>query len=92
MILTAGATGRLRPVVDQLLARGHHVRVTARDPDAPHARQLAGHGAEIVRADLDDLTTLRAAARGARRRHRVRRRQSAPSRTAGRGAPGHEHR
>jgi uncharacterized protein YbjT (DUF2867 family) len=64
MILAAGATGRLRPVVDELLARGHDVRVTARDPSAPHARRLASRGAEIVRADLDDLASLRAAARG----------------------------
>jgi uncharacterized protein YbjT (DUF2867 family) len=35
MILAAGATGRLRPVVEELLARGQDVRVTARDP-RPH--------------------------------------------------------
>jgi uncharacterized protein YbjT (DUF2867 family) len=64
MILVAGATGRLRPMVDELLARELDVRVTARDPDAPHARQLAGRGAEVVRADLDDVASLRAAARG----------------------------
>jgi uncharacterized protein YbjT (DUF2867 family) len=65
MILAAGATGRLVAVVEALLARGHEVRVTAREPDAPHARKLASRGAEIVRADLDDLATLRLAARGA---------------------------
>jgi uncharacterized protein YbjT (DUF2867 family) len=65
VILAAGATGRLRPVVDELLARGHDVRVTARDPEARHARGLAARGAEIVRADLDDVATLRVAARGA---------------------------
>jgi uncharacterized protein YbjT (DUF2867 family) len=64
MILVAGATGRLRPVVDELLARGLEVRVTARDLDAPHARELAARGAEVVRADLDDVASLRAAARG----------------------------
>jgi hypothetical protein len=40
MILAAGASGRLRPVIDELLARGHEVRVTARDPQAPAAREL----------------------------------------------------
>jgi uncharacterized protein YbjT (DUF2867 family) len=64
-ILTAGFSGRLRPVIDELLARGHDVRVTARDPSAAHARALATCGAEIVRADLDDLAGLRAAMRGA---------------------------
>jgi uncharacterized protein YbjT (DUF2867 family) len=64
MILAAGASGRLRPVIDELLARGHELRVTARDPDSPAARELAGRGARIVRADLDDPASLRAAARG----------------------------
>jgi uncharacterized protein YbjT (DUF2867 family) len=65
MILVTGVTGRLRPVVDELLARGLQVRVTARDPDAPHARELAARGAAIVRADLEDAASLRTAARGA---------------------------
>src|SRR5215216_2504113 len=64
MILVAGATGRLRPVVDVLLAHGHAVRVTARDPARPAARELAARGADIVRADLDDPASLRAASRG----------------------------
>jgi uncharacterized protein YbjT (DUF2867 family) len=65
MILAAGASGRLRPVIDELLARGHEVRVTARDPQAPAARELTSRGARIARADLDDPASLRAAARGA---------------------------
>jgi uncharacterized protein YbjT (DUF2867 family) len=64
MILAAGATGRLRPVVDELLASGQDVRVTARDPSAASARELAGHGVEVVRADLDDPEGLRTAADG----------------------------
>jgi uncharacterized protein YbjT (DUF2867 family) len=64
VILAAGASGRLRPVIDELLARGHEVRVTARAPEAPAARELASRGARIVRADLDDPASLRAAARG----------------------------
>ena len=65
MILVTGVTGRLRPVVDELLARGLEVSVTARDPDAPHARELVGRGALLVRADLEDRASLRRAARGA---------------------------
>jgi uncharacterized protein YbjT (DUF2867 family) len=64
MILAAGATGRLRPVVEELLVRGHDVRVTARDPGSSVARALAARGVEIVRSDLDDVDSLSAAARG----------------------------
>jgi uncharacterized protein YbjT (DUF2867 family) len=64
MILAVGASGRLRPVVDELLARGHDVRITARDPGSSTARDLARRGAEIMRADLDDQDSLREAARG----------------------------
>jgi uncharacterized protein YbjT (DUF2867 family) len=64
-LLAMGATGRLRPLVDALMARGHDVRVTARDPDAAHARALAARGVRVVRADLDDRESLRAAADGA---------------------------
>jgi uncharacterized protein YbjT (DUF2867 family) len=64
MILAAGATGRLRPVVEELLARGHDVRVTARHAESSIARDLARRGAEVVPADLDDLDSLRQAARG----------------------------
>jgi uncharacterized protein YbjT (DUF2867 family) len=63
MILAAGATGRLRPVVDELVARGHAVRVTARDPGSDTARALAARGVEVVRADFDDPDSLRAAVR-----------------------------
>lgn len=64
MILAAGATGRLRPVVEELLGRGHEVRITARDPGSPVARDLARRGAQLVRADLDDPVSLTAAADG----------------------------
>jgi uncharacterized protein YbjT (DUF2867 family) len=64
MILATGATGRLRPVVDELLARGYDVRVTARDPRSTSARDLANRGVEIARADLDDPDSLRAALQG----------------------------
>jgi uncharacterized protein YbjT (DUF2867 family) len=53
----------LRPVIDELLARGHRVLVTARDPSGLSATELAGRGAKIVEADLDDPATLARAAR-----------------------------
>jgi uncharacterized protein YbjT (DUF2867 family) len=63
-ILVAGASGRLRPVVHELLSAGQRVRVTARDPTSPGALELASRGAEIVRADLDDRASLMAAMAG----------------------------
>lgn len=41
------------------------VRALTRDPAAPAARELARSGAEVVRADVDDPASLRAAFRGA---------------------------
>lgn len=41
------------------------VRALTRDPAAPAARELAGRGAEVVRADVDDPASLRAAFSGA---------------------------
>jgi uncharacterized protein YbjT (DUF2867 family) len=63
-ILAAGASGRLRPVIDELLARGHRVRVTAREPSRQVATELAARGAQIVQADLEDRASLARAARG----------------------------
>jgi uncharacterized protein YbjT (DUF2867 family) len=65
MILLVGATGRLLPVTDALLARGLPVRLTARDPRSARARALARRGAEVVQADLDDPDGLTAAVDGA---------------------------
>jgi len=41
------------------------VRALTRDPTTPAARELAGLGAEVVRADVDDPASLRSAFRGA---------------------------
>ncbi|MEV5889524.1 NmrA family NAD(P)-binding protein [Nonomuraea fuscirosea] len=40
-------------------------RALTRNPDSPAAKELAGRGAEVVRADLDDEAGLRAAFDGA---------------------------
>lgn len=41
------------------------VRAITRNPDGPAARELAAAGAEVVRADLDDVESLKAAFDGA---------------------------
>lgn len=63
-VLVAGATGRFGQITDLLLARGHAVRAATRSPDGPAAARLAAHGAEVVRADFEDRSSLRAAAEG----------------------------
>jgi uncharacterized protein YbjT (DUF2867 family) len=63
-VLVAGASGRLRPVVSELLSAGHRVRVTARNPGGAGARELSSRGAEIAQADLDDRASLTAAMAG----------------------------
>ena len=63
MILIIGATGHLGGhVAWQLLAQGHPVRAMTREPTRAHALQSAG--AKVVRGDLRDPDSLRAAMRG----------------------------
>ncbi|NUT42688.1 MAG: NmrA/HSCARG family protein, partial [Thermoactinospora sp.] len=65
-IVVVGATGlQGRAVTARLLADGRRVRAVTRDPDAPAARTLARAGAELVRAEMDDLASLIAVAEGA---------------------------
>jgi len=65
MILIIGATGHLGGhVARQLLARGRPVRAMTREPTRAHALRAAG--AEVVRGDLRDPDSLRAAMRGVR--------------------------
>jgi len=62
MILIVGATGRLGGhVARELLGKQHAVRVMTRDP--VRAARLAAAGAEVVRGDLRDPESLRAATR-----------------------------
>lgn len=61
-IVVTGATGPVgRRVVERLLAAGHPVRGTSRNPD----RAALPRGAEPVHGDLGDPTTLATAFRGA---------------------------
>ena len=58
-ILVTGATGKQGgAVLRHLRKRGFPVRVLTRDPDKQEARQLAGHGTEVVRGDMDDSASL----------------------------------
>jgi uncharacterized protein YbjT (DUF2867 family) len=61
-----GATGRQGgSTARYLLQQGWSVRAFVRDPSKPAARRLDGLGARLVRGDLDDPGSLRAAMRGA---------------------------
>lgn len=66
-VLVTGATGKQGgAVVRKLLASGSPVRALVRDPDTERAATLDGLGAVLVRGDLDDVTSLKAALDGAR--------------------------
>lgn len=64
-ILVTGATGKQGgAVARELLARGYRVRAMTRHPDGRAAQGLAELGAEVVRGDLDDPTSLTEAVKG----------------------------
>jgi uncharacterized protein YbjT (DUF2867 family) len=66
LVLVTGATGNQGGATARhLLAAGWQVRVLVRDDSAPLALALAAAGAELVRGDLDDCASIKAAARGA---------------------------
>jgi putative NADH-flavin reductase len=61
-ITVLGATGRTgRPLVEELLRRGHHVVAVVRDP----ARAHLPDGADVVAGDVRDADVLRRAVTGA---------------------------
>src|SRR4051794_28181160 len=65
-IAVVGATGlQGRAVTRHLLSSGWQVRALTRDPDGSPARALASAGAQIVRAEMEDIASLIAAAKGA---------------------------
>ena len=62
-ILVIGGTGMLgMPVARQLKADGFKVRLLARNPEK--AQTLLGSGYEIIKGDVDDLSSLRSALTG----------------------------
>jgi uncharacterized protein YbjT (DUF2867 family) len=65
-ILVAGATGQQGgAAMRHLLRGGWKVRALTRNPQGEAARRLAQQGAEVVRGDFDDATSLRQALEGA---------------------------
>jgi uncharacterized protein YbjT (DUF2867 family) len=59
LILVSGATGQQGGAVAwSLLKRGFPVRALTRDLEKPEARALAQGGAELVRGDLEDRSSL----------------------------------
>lgn len=65
-ILVTGATGQQGgATARELLAAGHRVLAMTRNPDGEAAKALAAAGAHVVRGDLNDEASLRAALRGA---------------------------
>jgi uncharacterized protein YbjT (DUF2867 family) len=66
LILVTGATGQQGgAVLRKLRERGFPVRALTRDPNSEKARQLVGHGTEVVRGDLNDPISLTRALDGA---------------------------
>ncbi|MFJ9821233.1 NmrA/HSCARG family protein [Streptomyces sp. NPDC101151] len=64
-ILVLGGTGRQGgAVARELLRRGRTVHALVRDPRSGAARALADTGAVLVRGDMEDESSLRAAMRG----------------------------
>lgn len=58
-VLVSGATGNQGGAVARyLLERGFGVRALTRDPNKPAARALAERGAEVVKGDLEDRSSL----------------------------------
>ncbi|MFI0235108.1 NmrA/HSCARG family protein [Streptomyces sp. NPDC016845] len=66
LVVVTGATGRQGgATAHRLLAAGRPVRALVRDTTAPAARSLESAGAELVRGDFDDPSSLPAALEGA---------------------------
>ncbi|MEV7523909.1 NmrA/HSCARG family protein [Streptomyces sp. NPDC091371] len=65
-VVVAGATGlQGRAVTRHLLRDGWQVRALTRDPNGTQAMALAQAGAQVVRAQMEDVDSLTAAAEGA---------------------------
>jgi uncharacterized protein YbjT (DUF2867 family) len=65
VVLISGATGQQGGATARALAgKGFVIRALTRKPDSEAARALAAGGAQVVKGDLDDSSTLRAALAG----------------------------
>ncbi len=66
IILISGATGQQGGATARALAgKGFKIRALTRNPDSDAAKALAAAGAEVVKGDLDDEASLKAALAGA---------------------------
>lgn len=65
LVLVTGATGQQGgAIARELLAKGYQVRAMTRNPDSDKAKALKAAGAEIVKGDLDDAASVKAALKG----------------------------
>jgi uncharacterized protein YbjT (DUF2867 family) len=65
-ITVTGATGKQGGAAFRhLKQRGFALRALVRDPEKPEARELEGHGVEVLRGDFDDPASLERALDGA---------------------------
>jgi uncharacterized protein YbjT (DUF2867 family) len=65
-ILVTGATGQQGgAVLRHLLGKGFKLRALTRKPESDKAKALAAQGVEVVKGDLDDAASLKAALKGA---------------------------
>src|SRR5256885_16947066 len=66
IVVTTGSTGKQGGAVARsLLERGHKVRAVTRDPNSSQAKSLAGAGATLVAASLEDTAAIAKALEGA---------------------------
>jgi uncharacterized protein YbjT (DUF2867 family) len=65
LVLVTGATGQQGgAIARELLAKGYQVRAMTRNPDSDKAKALKAAGAQIVKGDLDDAASVKAALAG----------------------------
>jgi uncharacterized protein YbjT (DUF2867 family) len=65
LVLVTGATGQQGgAVARELLAAGYNVRAMTRNPDGDGAKAIAKAGAEVVKGDLDDASSVEQALQG----------------------------
>ncbi|GAA3494152.1 NmrA/HSCARG family protein [Streptomyces albogriseolus] len=66
-VLVLGATGQQGgATARELVRRGRSTAALVRDPESPKAQELAALGVRLVRGDMDDEASLRAAMEGVR--------------------------
>jgi uncharacterized protein YbjT (DUF2867 family) len=66
IVVVSGATGQQGGATARALTgKGFKIRALTRNPDSDAAKAIAATGAELVKAELDDETSLRSALQGA---------------------------